>query len=141
MTPMQMVALAALVLAALLALAFGARYVLAKAFMPYHAAVLDKTWPALEPRLQLIILGMLRVAGGGLLAYGVSLLWLLLPLYRGEAWAAWAVLTISLAVIGPILHVVVSLRRIEPRARTPIAPTLVVLALVIVATVASLARP
>jgi len=128
------------VLAALLALAFGARYLLTKAFMPYHAAVLGKSWPALEPRLQIIILGMLKVAGAGLLGYGVSLLWLLLPIQRGEAWAAWAALTVSLAVVGPILYVVVSLRRIEPRANTPIVPTLVVLALVMLATVAFLAR-
>ena len=137
---MQIVALGALVLAALLALAFGARYLLAKAFMPYHAAVLGKSWPALEPRLQIIVLGMLKVAGAGLLGYGVSLLWLLLPLQRGEVWAAWAALTVSLAVVGPILYVVVSLRRIEPSARTPIVPTLVVLGLVVVATVASVAR-
>ena len=137
---MPIVAFVALVLAAVLALAFGARYLLTKAFMPYHAAVLGKSWPELEPRLQIIILGMLRVAGGGLLGYGVSLLWLLLPLQRGEAWAAWAALTVSLAVVGPILYVVVSLRRIEPSARTPLVPTLVVLALVLVATAASLAR-
>lgn len=134
---MQTVALVSLVLAALLALAFGVRYLLTKTFMPYHATVLGKSWTDLEPRLQIIILGMLKVAGAGLLGYGVALLWLLLPLQRGEAWAAWAVLTVSLAVVGPILYVVVSLRRIEPSAKTPIVPTLVVLALVVVATVAS----
>ena len=137
---MSTVAFVALLLAAVLALAFGARYVLSKTFMPYHAAVLGKSWPALEPRLQVIILGMLKVAGGGLLGYGLSLLWLLLPLQRGEAWAAWAALTVSLVAIGPILYVVIWLRRFEPAARTPIVPTLVVLGLVIVATVSSLAR-
>ncbi len=137
---MQIVALISLVLAAVLALIFGARYVWTKTFTPYHAAVLEKSWPVLEPRLQVIILGMLKVAGGGLLGYGVSLLWLLLPLQRGEIWAAWAALTASLAVVGPILYVVVWLRRIEPSARTPIVPTLVVLGLVMVATLASLAR-
>lgn len=137
---MQIVALVALVLAALLALVFGARYVLTKAFMPYHGAVLGKSWAVLEPRLQIIILGMLRVAGGGLLGYGVALLWLLLPLQRGEVWAAWAALTVTLAVVAPILYVVVSLRRIEPSAGTPIGPTLAVLALVLLATIASLAR-
>ncbi len=48
---MQIVGLASFTLAALLALAFGARYVLTKTFMPYHAAVLDKQWAVLEPRL------------------------------------------------------------------------------------------
>lgn len=137
---MQIVTLMALVLAAALALAFGARYVLTKAFMPYHAAVLDKPWTVLEPRLQIVILGMLKVAGGGLLGYGLVLLWLLLPLQRGEAWAAWAALSISLAVVGPILYVVVWLRRIQPSAKTPIVPALIVLVLVAVGAIASLAR-
>jgi hypothetical protein len=137
---MQIVALSSFGLAALLALAFGARYVLTRTFMPYHATVLDKQWAMLEPRLQTIILGMLKVAGGGLLGYGLALLWLLVPLQRGETWAAWAALSISLAVVVPILYVVVSLRRVEPRAKTPIGPTLAVLALVVVGTVASLAR-
>ena len=135
----QIVSAVSLALAALLALAFGLRYLLTKAFMPYHAAILDKQWAVLEPRLQIIVLGMLRVAGGGLLGYGVSLLWLLLPLLRGEVWAAWAALTVSLVVVGPILYVVVWLRGFEPKARTPIVPTLAVLSLVIVASVLSLA--
>jgi hypothetical protein len=135
---MQIVALGSIVLAAVLALAFGVRYLLTKSFMPYHAAVVGKPWAELEPRLQIIILGMLKVAGGGFLGYGVSLLWLLLPLQRGEAWAAWAALTVSLAVVAPVLYVVVSLRRIEPRARTPIVPAVVVLTLVMVAVLATL---
>ena len=137
---MQLVGLIAFALAALLALAFGARYVLTRTFMPYHATVLGKQWAALEPRLQTIILGMLKVAGGGLFGYGLALMWLLLPLQRGEAWAAWAALSISLVVVVPILYVVVSLRRTAPSAKTPIGPTLAVLALVVVGTVASLAR-
>jgi hypothetical protein len=136
----QTLAAASLLLAAVLALSFGARYALAKSFMPYHSAVLGKSWAALEPRLQTIILGMLKVAGGGLLGYGVTLLWLLVPLQRGEAWAAWAALTVSLAVCGPILYVVVWLRRFEPQAKTPVLPTLVVLGLVLVATISTLAR-
>jgi hypothetical protein len=134
------VSVACVGLAAVLALAFGVRYLLTKAFMPYHAAVLGKPWTDLEPRLQTIILGMLKVAGAGLLGYGLALLWLLLPLQRGEPWAAWAVLVVSLAVVGPILHVVISLRRLEPSARTPIAPALAVMVLVLAGAVAALVK-
>jgi ABC-type polysaccharide/polyol phosphate export permease len=137
---MQALSLAAFGLAALLALAFGARYVLTREFMPYHATVLGSPWATLEPRLQVIILGMLKVAGGGLLGYGVALLWLLLPIHRQEPWAAWAALTVSLVVVVPILYVVVWLRRIEPTAKTPLVPCLVVLALVAVGSAASLVR-
>jgi hypothetical protein len=137
---MHTLALIAFGLAAALALSFGVRYVLTREFMPYHASVLGKPWSQLDLRLQSIILGMLKVAGGGLLGYGLALLWLLLPLQRGELWAAWAAFTISLVVLSPVLFTVVWLRRIERGAKTPIIPTLSVLALVLVGTVMSLVR-
>jgi hypothetical protein len=136
----QILSLAAFGLAALLALVFGVRYVFTREFMPYHATVVGKPWASLEPRLQIIILGMLKVAGGGLLGYGVAMLWLLLPLQRGEAWAAWAALTVSLVVVVPILYTVVWLRRIEPAARTPLVPPLAVLVLVMAGTALFFAR-
>jgi hypothetical protein len=127
-------------LAGLLGLAFGVRYVVTREFMAYHAEVLGKPWSSLEPYLQAIILGMLKVAGGGLLGYGCTLLWLLLPLGRGEAWAAWAALSISLVVVAPILYVVVWLRRVSPGARTPVVPTIAALALAVVGTLAFFAK-
>lgn len=133
---MQLLSVGAFAIAGLLALAFGMRYVATREFMPYHAAVLGRPWTSLEPRLQAIILGMLKVAGGGLLGYGLTLLWLLPALWRGEAWAAWAALSVSLAVIAPILYAVVWLRRISPSAKTPVAPTIATLALVVVGTLA-----
>jgi hypothetical protein len=84
------VSLCAFGLAGLLSIAFGVRSLLTRQFMPSHAEVLGKSWAALEPRLQTIIIGMLKVAAAGLLGCGFALLWLLLPLQRGEAWAAGA---------------------------------------------------
>ena len=120
-----------MLLAALVSVFFGIRYLLTKEFMPYHAAVSGKAWSQLELGTQTAILGMLKIAGGGFITYGLALLWLLLPLNRGEFWAAWAVLSISAATLGPTLHVTIMLRRFEPRARTPVVPTLIVLALVL----------
>lgn len=60
-------------LAALIAILFGIRYFMAKAFMPYHATVAGKSWSELGPGLQTIILGMLRIIGGGFMTYGVAL--------------------------------------------------------------------
>ena len=133
---MQLMSLIAFGLAGFLALAFGVRYLTTREFMPYHAFVLGKPWPALEPRLQAIILGMLKVAGAGLASCGCAVLWLLLPLQRGEAWAAWAALTIFLAATCPILYVVLWLRRVSPGAKTPVAPTVAAMALAIVGALA-----
>jgi hypothetical protein len=131
--------LGAFALAGLLALAFGLRYLITRQFMPYHADVLGRAWSSLEQRLQFVVLGMLKVAGAGLLGYGLALLWLLVPLSRGELWAVWAAATVSLAVVLPVLYVVVWLRRVSPGAATPVAPTLAVLVLVLVGTVSFLA--
>ena len=133
---MQIVSLYAFGLSGVLAAAFGLRYLLAREFMPYHAQVLGQPWSALETRLQTIILGMLRVAGAGLLSSGCAVLWLLLPIGRGESWAAWAALTVVLAITAPILYVVLWLRRRSPGARTPVVPTVVAMSLAIVAAVA-----
>jgi hypothetical protein len=100
--------------------------------MPYHEAVSGKPWGSLEPRLQAIILGMLKVAGGGLLGYGAAILWLLVPLSQDASWGPWAIITVSIATIAPILYVVLWLRRIESTAKTPVVPTIIGLALAVV---------
>lgn len=133
---MQLLSLVAFGLAGLLAVSIGVRYFVTREFMPYHATVVNQPWSALEPRLQAIILGMLQVAGAGLAGCGCAVLWLLLPLQRGEAWAAWAAASILLVAIGPILSVLLGLQRISPEAKTPVVPTVAGLALVVVGTLA-----
>jgi hypothetical protein len=75
---------------------------------------------------------MLKIVGGGFAGYGVALLWLLIPLRQGLWWAPAAVLAISAATLLPVLYVTVWLRHMEPTAKTPIAPAVVVLALVVI---------
>lgn len=116
-------------MAALIAIFFGIRYFLARQFMPYHAVVAGKSWSEIEPGVQTIILGMLKIIGGGFTTYGLALLWLLLPLSARQPWVPWAVLTITLTAILPPLYVTVALRRLAPSARTPVVPASVVLAL------------
>jgi hypothetical protein len=132
----QIVSLSAFALAGLLAIAFGVRYLVTREFMPYHAQALGQPWSALDPRLQTIILGMLRVAGAGLLSSGSAVLWLLLPIGRGQPWAVWAALSVVLVVTAPILYVVLWLRQQSPGARTPVIPTVAAMALAIAAAVA-----
>ncbi len=116
-------------MAALMSVYFGIRYFLAKAFMPYHAVVAGKSWSELEPGLRTVVLGMLKIIGGGFATYGLALLWLLLPLGAREPWAKWAVLTLTLTSLLPTLYVTIALRRAAPAARTPVLPASIVLAL------------
>lgn len=116
-------------LAAFISLAFGFRYLLATQFMPYHAAISGRAWPEVEPGLQAILLGSFKVIGGSFITFGLMLLWLLVPLGGNQPWAAWAVLTLTIAAVAPILHVTVNLRRRWPSARVPVIPAVVVLVL------------
>jgi hypothetical protein len=68
-------ALAAVLLVALGAILFGVRYMRREAYLPYHAAVAGKSFVDLDPGVQVIILGMLKIIGGGFVTLGVALLW------------------------------------------------------------------
>src|SRR5258706_5322604 len=114
-------------LAAVVSIAFGVRYLMTRQFMPYHAVISGKAWSELERGMQTAILGMLKVCGAGFLSYGVALLWLLYPLSRGETWAAWAILTSAFTMLVPVLWITIWLRRFEPKAKTPVVPTAIVL--------------
>ena len=127
-------------LSAAIALLFGLRYLLTRAFMPYHAQVAGRAWEQLEPGLQAIILGMLRIVGGGFLAAGLVTFWLLLPMSQGQRWAPWAALTVVLATALPSLYVTLWLRRIQPAARTPVVPAAVAVGLGLAAAAVSLVR-
>lgn len=129
---MRKIAIAVLALAAILSLGAGLRYLLTTEFMPYHAVVSGKSWVQLEPGLQSIILGMLKIVGGGFLACGVALLWLLIPIYRGEAWSRWAALCVAVAVWVPTQYITIVLRSANSTAQTPVVPTAVILCLVLV---------
>jgi hypothetical protein len=131
-------ALAAVLLVALAGIVFGVRYMRRDAFLPYHAAVAGKSWTELDPGVQAVILGMLRIIGGGFVTLGVTLLWLCLALHEGARWAPWAILTISAAALGPMLYVAIKLRSFRPDAQTPVMPTLAMTVLIVFGVVLSI---
>jgi hypothetical protein len=124
-------ALAAVLLVAFAGIVFGVRYMRRDAFLPYHAAVAGKSWPELDPGVQVVILGMLRIIGGGFVTLGVTLLWLYFALHEGARWAPWAILTISAAALGPMLYVAIKFRSFRPDAQTPVRPTLAMMVLIV----------
>lgn len=130
---MRKTGLTLLLLAGIASIAAGIRYLLADEFMPYHAIVAGKTWSQIEPGTQTIVLGMLKIVGGGFLSCGVALLWLFVPLRRDEVWARWAALSIAAAVWIPTQYVTLVLKGAAPIAQPPIIPTAVILVLVVAA--------
>jgi hypothetical protein len=124
-------ALAAVLLVAFGGILFGVRYMRREAYLPYHADVAGKSWNELDPGVQVIILGMLKIVGAGFATLGVTLLWLCFALHEGARWAPWAILTISAVELGPMLYVAMRLRAFRPDAQTPVRPTLAMMVLIV----------
>jgi len=124
-------ALALLLIAATLGFVLGFKYLLSTSFTPYHAQVVGKPCAQLEPQVQAIIVGMLRVIGGGFLGLAATVAWLAYALLAGARWAPWALATIALTTLLPALGVALSLRKIEPRANTPVVPSILAIGLIL----------
>ena len=107
-------------LAALLSGAFGVVYLVRPRFMPYHQEALGVPWQQVEPRLKALLLGLMRTAGGGLLASAVAIaIMVFIPLRAGQAWARYSIPIVGLATAVPALHATILVRN-QTRARTPV---------------------
>ena len=127
-------ALGLLALSAFLVITVGIRYLRCEVFMPYHATVAGKSWAELDPGIQTLLLGLLKVNGGGLASLAITILWLCLAIRDGVWWAPWAILTISAVALGATLFAAVTLRSFRPDAKTPVGPVLMLIALIVVGT-------
>jgi hypothetical protein len=79
-------------------------YLLRSRFMSYHSAAVGLTWDEVDERFRILIIALLRVAGGGYLSASTATLFLLLiPFRQGQLWANWALLAIGLASMVPSL--------------------------------------
>jgi hypothetical protein len=107
-------------LGALLLIAFGARYLLRREYMPYHAAATGMAWADLTPGLRALLLGLLRGGGGALLAAGIGIALLLaIPFRAGEAWARWGSAAVGLTAAVPAAYATYRIRR-DTAARPPL---------------------
>jgi hypothetical protein len=127
--------------AAVLCVGASLRYLTATEFMPYHAVVSGQAWSALSTGVQTIIVGMLRILGGGFLACGVALASLSLGIAKGQRWASWASLTTCCAVWVPTLLVTLMLKSAAPASQPPIIPSAGILTLVILSFTLSFLSP
>ena len=88
----------------------GARYLLARQFLPYHAEVVGSSWAAVDPGLQRLILAALHGAGASIIAGGLALLLMLaIPWRRGERWARHGVPALALVGLVPLLVIALGL--------------------------------
>ena len=93
------------ILVSIALIAGGLRYLLSSQIMPYHLQVIGRSWNDLDPRLQMMLLGLLRLGGIGQLSTGIAFgILTLLPFRRGQRWAYWAIPVIGFIYCAPITY-------------------------------------
>jgi hypothetical protein len=86
-------------------LAFGLTYLLRSEFMPYHALAVGAPWAQVPHGYQVLILALMRIAGGGFVALAVALACLLAGPFRdGAAWARVAIPAAGTIASGGALY-------------------------------------
>ncbi len=73
---------------ALASLVLGITYLVKSSFMPYHDAALAQSWSELGSNIQVLILALMRVAGGGWIAMAFIITALIIkPFWKDQQWA------------------------------------------------------
>lgn len=111
---------------------FGVVFLTRDEFMPYHAGAVGMRWPEVPRPFQILILALLKLAGGAWLTVAAAEFVLLLgPFRQGVRWALWAVPGLGLlhyaGVVVAMTHVAVNTPATPPWGAT-IASILVILA-------------
>ncbi len=128
----MLIAFIAYFLAAMGSIGFGVIYLTRSQSMPYHQEALGMRWDQHDPRLQALLLGLLRTVGGALVGAGVSELFLLIfPFRSGETWVYYAIPVAGLITSIPALYATIFIRR-RTGAHTPFVPGLIAVGLVLV---------
>jgi hypothetical protein len=118
--------------------AFGLTYLFRPEFMPYHADAVAREWASVEGSFQVLILALMRVAGGGWLAAAIAIAVLLLvPFRQGYRWALWCIPAVGLVVSLPTLYATFYVRHYTP-GKPPWAAALAGIALLLMGFASSL---
>ena len=121
------------ILVSIALIAFSLRYLLSSQIMPYHLQVIDRSWNDLDARLQMMLLGLLRLGGIGQLSTGITLgILTLIPFRRGQRWAYWAIPIIGFIYGTPIAYGAYALHR-STQAATPWKVVVIILLVLLVA--------
>ena len=116
----------------------GITYLVHSTFMPYHQEALGKPWQQLDQNLRVLLIGLMRSVGGGLLATGVSVaLLILIPFRAGESWAIYSIPAILLLSAIPALYAN-TLIRSQTHAHTPFFGTSIVIGLSVIGFILSI---
>jgi hypothetical protein len=91
-------------LVAILGYIFAFLYVFRQEFMPYHANAVNESWAQVDPKMQVLILALMRVSGGGWLGVSIAMTILLFKYCKtDQLWLMTSLFFIGLAIVVPTL--------------------------------------
>ena len=129
MEPKIYISSACFLVVVLVGILFSSLYLLRKKFMPYHAVAVGKTWDELDKNFRVLIIALMRVAGGGWLAASTALgILLYFHFMSSEPWITWIIFLTGLSVTIPTLAATVIVRT-RTNARPPVYAAVLALVL------------
>lgn len=92
-------------LAIFILLGFGLSYLLKSEFMPYHSVAVGVPWSDVSHPFRILILGLMKTAGGLSISIAVSELFLLfIPFRKGVAWSKYLIPFIGMLACASALN-------------------------------------
>jgi len=115
-----------------ISLTFGIIYLVKSSFLKYHGQALEKKWIHVEREVQILMLALMRVVGGGALATGFVILILQYQFDKyHQAWIPTTILIAGGLLSLTSLYAMLSVT-LQTKGRPPIGVILVSLLLMIV---------
>lgn len=104
----------------LIGVVFALLYLIRRKFMPYHADAVEKSWDDLDEKNRILIIALMRVAGGGWMASSLAIgLWMYVYIVQGDPFASIAMAITGLAVSIPTLIATLIVKR-RTKANPPV---------------------
>lgn len=112
---------------------FGFRYLFCDTIMPYHQQAIGMKWTELEPGLQVLLNGLIKIAASCFFILGITtIVLLIIPFRKGERWAKWFIPALMFLWLGFGLYVPINIA-LKTQASTPWPASIVALAITVIA--------
>jgi hypothetical protein len=119
---------------------WGVRFLFRSDFMPYHAVAVGMPWSEVPGPFRILIMALLKLAGGGWLTLAVAeFVLLLIPFRQGARWALWAVPSLGLLHFAGVCNAMAHVTLNTP-AMPPWGATVASIALILIGAVLSIPR-
>lgn len=117
----------------LICIIFGFRYLFCDTIMPYHQQAIGMKWTELEPGLQVLLNGLIKMTASCFFILGITtFVLLIIPFRRGERWAGWFIPALAFFWLGFGLYVPINIA-LKTQASTPWPASIVGLVFTVIA--------